>query len=420
MKSFIPWVGGKSKLLWLIHKLSPSRYSRFIDVFGGSGTVTLSRPIQQGCMEVYNDFNGDLTNLFCCVKNRTMALLLELGFLPLNTRDDFNVLYKFFSREEFTDDYLDEEMELTQRYLEPPDAKTIRRMMLERAPRGDVRRASDYFKLIRYSFSGGAKSFAGKSCDIRRFFHLVWECSRRLAEVVIENKDCVDLIRQYDREDAFFYASKYALSERLVCGECGTLYRRCTWSKGGKKRVVWRCVSRLDYGTKYCHNSPTLDEEPLQRSILAAINSVMSQKSTLIRQITSAMEVELAPVPGESISLAAIEQRLDELNNLTRELVAEAARTKDAEAYTAQLREIMNEAAELKEKRAYIEEQRQNNTQAVQRIEDAAAAMEQASCHICEWDEALIRQLVDTVKVHSAEKITVYLRGGVQVDQDMI
>ena len=110
MKSFIPWVGGKSKLLWLIHKLSPSRYSRFIDVFGGSGTVTLSRPIQQGCMEVYNDFNGDLTNLFCCVKNRTMALLLELGFLPLNTRDDFNVLYKFFSREEFTDDYLDEEI----------------------------------------------------------------------------------------------------------------------------------------------------------------------------------------------------------------------------------------------------------------------------------------------------------------------
>lgn len=143
MKSFIPWVGGKSKLLWLIRKLSPSRYSRFIDVFGGSGTVTLSRPIQPGCMEVYNDFNSDLTNLFCCVKNRTMALLLELGFLPLNTRDDFNVLYKFFSKEEFTDDYLDEEMELTQRYLEPPDAKTIRRMMLERAPRGDVRRAAD-------------------------------------------------------------------------------------------------------------------------------------------------------------------------------------------------------------------------------------------------------------------------------------
>ena len=216
------------------------------------------------------------------------------------------------------------------------------------------------------------------------------------------------------------YASKYALSERLVCGQCGTLYRRCTWSKQGRKRIVWRCVSRLDYGTKYCHNSPTLDEEPLQRSILAAINSVMSQKSTLIRQITSAMEMELAPVPGESMSLADIERRLGELNDQTRELVAKSARAEDATACTAQLRAIMNEAAVLKEKRAFIEEQRQSNAQALRRIEDAAATMAQASAHISEWDEALIRQLVDTVKVNSAKKITVFLRGGVQVEQDMI
>ena len=82
MNSFIPWVGGKSKLLWIINKMAPDHYSRFIDVFGGSGTVTMSRPIQQGCMEVYNDFNSNLTNLFCCVKNRPLALLAELGFLP--------------------------------------------------------------------------------------------------------------------------------------------------------------------------------------------------------------------------------------------------------------------------------------------------------------------------------------------------
>ena len=115
-----------------------------------------------------------------------------------------------------------------------------------------------------------------------------------------------------------------------------------------------------------------------------------------------------------------IERQLGELNDQTRELVAESARAEDATACTAQLRAVMNEAAVLKEKRALIEEQRQSNAQAVRRIEDAAAAMAQASTHISEWDEALIRQLVDTVKVNSAEKITVFLRGGVQVEQDMI
>lgn len=50
MNSFIPWVGGKGKLLWIINKLMPDRYTRFIDVFGGSGTVTMCRPIQRGCI----------------------------------------------------------------------------------------------------------------------------------------------------------------------------------------------------------------------------------------------------------------------------------------------------------------------------------------------------------------------------------
>ena len=162
MNSFIPWVGGKSKLLWIINKMAPDHYSRFIDVFGGSGTVTMSRPIQQGCMEVYNDFNS-------------------------------------------TDDYLQEEMELTEILLKPPEAEAIRTLLLERAPRGDVRRAADFFKLVRYSFSGSSKSFGGKPCDIRRFFHLIWECSRRLANVIVENKDFEDVIRQYDRGDAWIY-----------------------------------------------------------------------------------------------------------------------------------------------------------------------------------------------------------------------
>lgn len=134
-----------------------------------------------------------------------MALLRELGFLPLNARDDFNVLYRFFSRQEFTEDYLAEELELAQVFLEPPQEEMIRRLMLERTPRGDLRRAADYFKLVRYSFSGNASAFAGRPCDLRRFFYLVWECSRRLKDVVVENKDFGELIAQYDRADTFFY-----------------------------------------------------------------------------------------------------------------------------------------------------------------------------------------------------------------------
>ena len=215
------------------------------------------------------------------------------------------------------------------------------------------------------------------------------------------------------------YSSKYALSERLICGECGTLYRRCTWSKNGKKRVVWRCVSRLDYGTKYCHQSPSLDEEPLQRSILAAINSTMSQKSELICQIAGAMELELTPVPGESMTIAEIDNQIDALNKKFQVLLEKAAED-GAGAYTAQFKTIVDETTALKERRKAIEAQRKEHSEANQQIAKAVEVMEKTSADLTEWDEPIIRQLVDIVKVVSADEIIVYLRGGAEIQQKII
>ena len=215
------------------------------------------------------------------------------------------------------------------------------------------------------------------------------------------------------------YASKYALSERLVCGECGTLYRRCTWSKKGKKHVVWRCVSRLDYGKKYCHQSPSMDEEALHRSILAAINSVMSHKNDLISQIAGAMEMELAPIPGETMTIAGIDHQLEMLNKRFQTLLSKA--TEDgADIYTEQFKAIMEETTALKDKKNTIETLRRENDDVSQRISMSIAAMQNASAELTEWDEPTIRQLVDTVKVVSANEIIVYLRGGAEIKQEII
>ena len=179
------------------------------------------------------------------------------------------------------------------------------------------------------------------------------------------------------------YSSKYALSERLVCGECGTLYRRCTWSRKGKKRVVWRCVSRLDYGTKYCHQSPSMDEDTLQKSILAAINSVMSQKNELIRQITGAMEMELAPIHGEMMTLSEIDRQLEELNKHFQLLLSKA--TEDgAETYTEQFKAIVDDTTALKEKKKFIEAQKNKNAASNQYIARAVETMHNASAELIE------------------------------------
>lgn len=214
------------------------------------------------------------------------------------------------------------------------------------------------------------------------------------------------------------YASKYALSERLVCGECGTLYRRCTWTRNGEKRIVWRCVSRLDYGKKYCHNSPTLDEAPLQQAILAALNKAMADKNSLIRQITDAMETEIIPFPGGTMSLGDIERRLRELEQQFQTLLEKA--TDDPAAYGGQFKEILDEQTLLKERRSGILADNKKQAKANQRIMDAAQTLENASPYITEWDESAVRQLVETVKILSKDEVAVTLKGGIELCQKIM
>jgi DNA adenine methylase len=74
-KPFIPWVGGKEKLIPYVHAVLPPRFDQYIEAFGGSGAILLSLPRKEGRLEIYNDFNDNLVNLFRCVRDRPMALV---------------------------------------------------------------------------------------------------------------------------------------------------------------------------------------------------------------------------------------------------------------------------------------------------------------------------------------------------------
>ena len=212
------------------------------------------------------------------------------------------------------------------------------------------------------------------------------------------------------------YSGKYALSGLLFCGECGTAYRRVVWTQHGEKRAVWRCSSRLDYGKKYCKESPTLDEAPLQQAVLAAINASMSGRKVLADQLVDAMEQELAPVPGESMSLGDIDRAVTELGKQFDMLLAEAANG-DADEYAERFRAISTTMEELKRRKAAILGIRQEQEQISRRIHAAASAMTAVTMGITEWDDGVVYQMLEKVTVLADSRIKVTFRNGVEIEQ---
>ncbi len=144
----------------------------------------------------------------------------------------------------------------------------------------------------------------------------------------------------------------------------------------------------------------------------------MADKNSLIRQITDAMETELIPFPGGTMSLGDIERRLRELEQQFQTLLEKA--TDDPAAYGGQFKEILDEQMFLKEKRYGILADNNEQVKANQRIMDAAQTLENASPYITEWDESAVRQLVETVKILSKDEVAVTLKGGIEICQKIM
>ena len=219
IKTPVSWMGNKTSILYILYALFPLNYERYIEPFGGSGAVLLGKK-KPDKFEVYNDFNHNLVNLFQCMRDRPVALIEEIGFLNLNSRDDFNRNKEFFKDEKFKDRFIEEEMEKIQLIFDKPTADELIELMTRRKLDYNLRRAAMFLKLLRYSYSSGGKSFACQPMNIRSLFGLIQDVSIRLNNAVIENQDFEILIKHYDRDNAFFYCDPPYYSSEYVY-QCG-------------------------------------------------------------------------------------------------------------------------------------------------------------------------------------------------------
>ena len=214
------------------------------------------------------------------------------------------------------------------------------------------------------------------------------------------------------------YSSKYALTELLICGECHTPYRRCTWTAHGEKRIVWRCVKRLDYGKKYCHNSPTLDETRIQAAIVNAIQKFAQQDTQLFKNLKSHIERGINDAVREDdildiqLRLAAVEKEINELFNTISVDTIESFDEKKAEELLSEKNKLQ---AEL-DRRATLN-QKDKNKQT--RIAEIMELLDGIKNRTLVYDDRLVRQIIEAIIVESKEKIKVIFIGGYEIEQGM-
>ena len=210
------------------------------------------------------------------------------------------------------------------------------------------------------------------------------------------------------------YSSKYALSELLICGHCGTPYRRTTWAARGKKQIVWRCLSRLEHGKKYCPDSPTIKEEQLHRGILRAINNYYSCRNDIVRILKANIGSVLECQGQEEI--LSVEKRLKEIDQARTDLVnLIASGGCDEDKLDSEFAKLYSEEQSLSERLEMLKSQNKTSQETQAKLDKIMDMIEHEKVELETFDNVLIRKLIECIKVLSKTEILVIFKGGYEV-----
>lgn len=215
------------------------------------------------------------------------------------------------------------------------------------------------------------------------------------------------------------YCGKYALTELLVCGECGTPYRRCTWTVRGEKKIVWRFISRLDYGKKYCHHSPTMEEAPLQEAIMNAIMKTAQINPEILQTLKLHIQMGLGAEAGEDKSVEA-QIRIAQIDREFKEILnGVTAENQDSLLSDPRIEELISEKRMLENRLAQYSAAEQHRKNTMSRLDQILAILDTMKNHPLTYDDLIVRQILQSVIVESKQKIKVIFLGGLEVEAEV-
>lgn len=174
MKPLCSWQGGKSSLLKYLLPLLPTDAKCYVEVFGGGGAVLLAKPIISGQVEVYNDNNTALVNVFRQAKHHPEALIRELQMM-LGSREEMR---RYLSRQALT----------------------------------EIQQAAEFLHCRLISFGSDGTSFGvaktpggGASNSKENMSKRIIQFAKRFDRVAVECLEWERLIKLYDKDSTFFF-----------------------------------------------------------------------------------------------------------------------------------------------------------------------------------------------------------------------
>ena len=215
------------------------------------------------------------------------------------------------------------------------------------------------------------------------------------------------------------YSAKYALSELLICDICGSPFRRKTWTRKGVKKIYWRCLNHIEKGDAGCPQSRSIEESILHEAICRGMTKCIPDPEH-VREFVGTMLAYATSENDLLLERQTIENAISELQQKASEVENMCIRTEgNKQPYLEQIKKYYASISQLRGRMEKVKNEIENDDRFQAEMKQISSWLEEEEISFSEYDDDVVRYLVDSIRVTEDLKLIINLKGGTTVTEEL-
>nr|MCR5022087.1 recombinase family protein [Ruminococcus sp.] len=167
-----------------------------------------------------------------------------------------------------------------------------------------------------------------------------------------------------------------------------------------------------------CHKSPSIHEDNLYDAIVKAINKYYDCSDNISELIVD--NIQTVMTSSNSRELTQAEQRLLDIDKARNDFISLIASGEmEEDSLDQEFQKLYDEEQELNEKISVLKSQNKKEQNDLLRQKELSDVLDNISFIITEYDDIIVRKLIECVKVINKTEIKVIFKDGHEVDEEV-
>lgn len=188
--------------------------------------------------------------------------------------------------------------------------------------------------------------------------------------------------------------------------------------KKSQHQYYWRCINRSENGSKSC-SSIGIEETKLHSAICRALNKMFENKEETVNLLRSNLKYAITGSDDycDAYSLEKQILKLEEESEHLMELMGSTSG--DTDRFLNEIKNNFEQVKLLREKLQIAKISAESDLTINSELERLEKMFADTDVSFNEYDDVIVRRLIECIRVVKGSKVTVVLKGGLQIEESL-